>query len=102
MIHLFAAYDRKAKVWFGKTEGLPIKTEATTLDELVAKVWEMAAEIDHAAGAAAIALLLQVVDREGLTSYEETLHLMSSPANARELDEAIAEIEAGNVTEFRP
>ena len=100
MIHLFAAYDRKAKLWFGKTEGLPIKTEAATLDELVAKVWEMAAEIDQAAGATAIALLLQVVDREGLS--KETLHLMSSPANARELDEAIAEIEAGNVTEFRP
>jgi hypothetical protein len=100
MIHLFAFYDRKAEVWVGKTEGLPIKTEAATLDELVAKVWEMAEELTKQP-VPRIGLLLQVADREGLSS-SDTLHLMSSPANARELDEAIAEIEAGNVTEFRP
>lgn len=99
MIRLFASYDRKAEVWAGKAEGLPIKTEAATLDELVAKVWEMAEELTKQP-VPQIALLLEVVDREGLS--RETRHLMSSPANARELDEAIAEIEAGNVTEFRP
>jgi len=101
MIRLFAAYDRKAEVWFGKTEGLPIKTEAATLDELVAKVWEMAEELTKQP-VPPIVLLLEVVDREGVSSSSETRHLMSSSANAGELDEAIAEIEAGNVTEFRP
>ncbi|UYZ84697.1 type II toxin-antitoxin system prevent-host-death family antitoxin [Entomomonas sp. E2T0] len=31
--------------------------------------------------------------------YEETLYLMSSPENAKKLNEAINEIERGNVTE---
>jgi hypothetical protein len=100
MIHLFASYDRKAEIWIGKIEELPTKIVAATLDELVAKAWELAEELTKQP-VPRIGLLLQVADREGLSS-SETLHLMSSPANARELDEAIAEIEAGNVTEFRP
>jgi len=36
---------------------------------------------------------------EEFASYEETLHLLRSPANAARLQEAIAELEAGGGTE---
>jgi len=92
MIRLFASYDHKAEVWTGKTDGLPIKTEAATLDELVAKVWAMVRDLtdDRLSGPLE---LVATVD-PGLL---ETLHLMSSPANAKRLDEAIAHIEHGKI-----
>jgi PHD/YefM family antitoxin component YafN of YafNO toxin-antitoxin module len=37
-----------------------------------------------------------------IEQLRETLHLLRSPANARRLDEAIADVEAGRVTEFDP
>jgi hypothetical protein len=37
MMRLFADYDPKAEVWVGKVHGLPIHTEAATLEDLVAK-----------------------------------------------------------------
>jgi antitoxin YefM len=44
-----------------------------------------------------------VVMSEGeFESVMETLHLLRSPANARALLEAIADVEAGRITEFRP
>ena len=39
-----------------------------------------------------------VLSLEDFQSYEETAHLMASPKNAQRLNEAIAEIEAGNAT----
>jgi hypothetical protein len=92
MIHLFAFYDRKAEVWVGKTEGLPIKTEAATLDELVAKVWARVRDLTEDRLSGPFELVVTV--DPGLL---ETLHLMSSPANAKRLDEAIAAIEHGKV-----
>ena len=43
-----------------------------------------------------------VVDAAEWSSVVETLHLFSSPANARRLLDAMDDIEAGNVTEFDP
>lgn len=37
-----------------------------------------------------------VISLEDFKAYEETFYLMSSPKNAKRLNEAIAEIEAGN------
>jgi Domain of unknown function (DUF1902) len=45
MMRLFADYDPKAEVWVGKVDGLPIHTEAATLDDLVAKVWAKMREL---------------------------------------------------------
>lgn len=41
-----------------------------------------------------------IIDEDEYESMMETLHLMRSPANARALDEAIAELEAGGGVEF--
>lgn len=38
--------------------------------------------------------------RNEYESMEETLHLMSSPLNVARINEAIAQIEAGNVVEI--
>ena len=43
-----------------------------------------------------------VLAEEEFSSIMETLHLMRSPANAARLNAAIADIEAGKVTEFDP
>ena len=43
-----------------------------------------------------------VLAEEEFSGIMETLHLMRSPANAARLDAAIADIEAGKVTEFDP
>jgi antitoxin YefM len=43
-----------------------------------------------------------VLSEEEFSSIMETLHLMRSPANAARLNAAIADIEAGKVTEFDP
>jgi antitoxin YefM len=43
-----------------------------------------------------------VLAEDEFSSIMETLHLMRSPANAARLDAAIADIEAGKVTEFDP
>ncbi|WP_422136501.1 type II toxin-antitoxin system Phd/YefM family antitoxin [Endozoicomonas sp. ALD040] len=42
------------------------------------------------------AVLMSVED---FNAYQETAYLMSSPENARRLNEAIAEIEAGNAVQ---
>jgi hypothetical protein len=99
MMHLWASYDPKAELWFGKVEGQPIKAEAATLDDLLAKVWAMIRDLtdDHE-----VSQLSMVVDMKGARSLFETMHLMRSSANARDLDEAIADVDAGKVTEFRP
>ena len=38
-----------------------------------------------------------ILSLEDYNSYEETVYLMASPANARRLNQAISEVEAGNV-----
>ena len=38
-----------------------------------------------------------ILSLEDYNSYEETVYLMSSPANAQRLNQAISEVEAGNV-----
>jgi len=38
-----------------------------------------------------------VISLEDFKSYEETAYLMASPENAKRLNEAIAEIEAGKI-----
>jgi antitoxin YefM len=38
-----------------------------------------------------------ILSLEDYNSYEETIYLMASPANARRLNKAISEVEAGNV-----
>ncbi|MGB5276762.1 MAG: type II toxin-antitoxin system prevent-host-death family antitoxin [Gammaproteobacteria bacterium] len=40
-----------------------------------------------------------VISLEDFQSYEETAYLMASPENARRLNEAVAQIEAGQGTE---
>lgn len=40
-----------------------------------------------------------VMSVEDFKSYEETAYLMASPRNAQRLNEAIAEVERGDVTE---
>lgn len=40
--------------------------------------------------------------RDCLTGLIETFHLMRSPANVKALDDAIADVAAGRVTEFDP
>lgn len=39
-----------------------------------------------------------VISLEDFQSYEETAYLMASPKNAARLNQAIAEVEAGNTT----
>ncbi len=39
-----------------------------------------------------------VMSLEDFTSYQETAYLMASPKNAQRLNDAIADIEAGNTT----
>jgi len=102
MIHLFASYDPKAEVWVAKVDELPIDPttlRAATLDDLLAKAWAMIRDVtgDHVEG---FQLIVNVGKHErGLL---ETLHLMRSPANAKRLDESIADANEGKVTEFRP
>jgi antitoxin YefM len=43
-----------------------------------------------------------VMDEEEYESLMETLHLFSSPANARRLLAAMADADVGKVTEFDP
>jgi antitoxin YefM len=38
-----------------------------------------------------------ILSLEAYNSYEETVYLMASPANARRLNQAIADVEVGNV-----
>jgi antitoxin YefM len=38
-----------------------------------------------------------ILSLEDYNSYEETVYLMASPANAQRLNQAISEVEAGNV-----
>ena len=38
-----------------------------------------------------------ILSLEDYNSYEETVYLMTSPVNARRLNQAIADVEAGNV-----
>ena len=40
-----------------------------------------------------------VISLEDFQAYEETAYLMASPKNAERLNQAIAEIEAGNMVE---
>ena len=40
-----------------------------------------------------------VISLEDFQSYEETAYLMASPKNAERLNEAIAEVEAGNLNQ---
>jgi hypothetical protein len=94
MLHLLAHYDPKAELWRGKIEGMPIHTEAASLDDLVAQVWSMLREqtddqVDEFT-------VIARVDRSA-GSLLETTHLMRSPANASRLDEALADIAAGKV-----
>ncbi len=42
-----------------------------------------------------------VMSLEDFHSYEETAYLMASPKNAERLNQAIAEVEAGNVTQHK-
>jgi hypothetical protein len=108
MIHLFASFDPKAELWVGDVKYdvksthkiLPIHTEAATLDDLLAKVW--AAIRDLTDDGLEVPQLTVVVDMKDARGLLETLHLQRSPANARDLDEATAEVEADKVTEFRP
>jgi hypothetical protein len=109
MMHLLAIYDPEAEVWVGKVKGLPIHPvkaavlddllKAATLDDLLAKAWAMIRDVTDD-GVEGFRLIVDVGKREA--SLLETLHLMRSPANARDLDEAIAEVKAGKVTDFRP
>jgi hypothetical protein len=92
MTRLIASYDPKAELWHGKVDNLPIYAEGVTLDDLVAKAWEMIREkTDDQVGE--FELIAQFRDG-GLL---ETMHLMRAPANARRLDEAIANVAAGKV-----
>jgi antitoxin YefM len=43
-----------------------------------------------------------VMAEEEFDSIQETLHLLRSPANARRLLNAVADADAGKVTEFDP
>ena len=38
-------HDPEARLWIATNDDLPIATEAPTLDELIARVWEIAPEI---------------------------------------------------------
>jgi hypothetical protein len=91
MMHLLASYEPFAEVWVGKVEGTPIRTEAATLDDLVAKVWVMIRDSteDDVGG---LTLIVQM--ESGLL---ETMHLMRSPANRERLQEALADVAAGRV-----
>jgi antitoxin YefM len=40
-----------------------------------------------------------ILSLEDYNAFEETAYLMASPANAKRLNQAIAEVEAGNVTQ---
>ncbi len=40
-----AQYDADARVWWGSNEQLPLTTEAPTLDQLFARIMEIAPEI---------------------------------------------------------
>jgi|SRR6516165_1516041 hypothetical protein len=99
MLQLLAHYDPQAELWRGKIEGTSIHAEAATLDDLAAQALSMLR--DHTDDQANELMVIVRVDRS-VGSLLETRHLTRSPANARELDEAIAEIKDGKVTEFRP
>jgi antitoxin YefM len=43
-----------------------------------------------------------VLSRQDFDGWQETLHLLSSPANARNLKEGIADLEAGRSVEYDP
>ena len=94
MLHLVAHYDPKAEIWRGKVERTPIHAEAASLDDLVAQVWAMIR--DHTDDSVEEFELIARVDR-GAGSLLETMHSMRSPANAKRLNEAIADIAAGKV-----
>jgi antitoxin YefM len=40
-----------------------------------------------------------ILSLEDYNAFEETAYLMASPVNAKRLNQAIAEVEAGNVTQ---
>lgn len=42
-----------------------------------------------------------VMSLEDFQAYEETAYLMASPKNAKRLNQAIAEVEAGNTAQHR-
>lgn len=42
-----------------------------------------------------------ILSLEDFKSYEETFYLMASPKNAQRLNEAIAEVEAGNLKKYK-
>jgi uncharacterized protein DUF1902 len=100
MMHLFAGFDPKAELWVGKVEGQPIHTEAATLDDLLAKVWAMIRDLTD--DGLEVSQLIVVVDMKSARGLLETLHLERSPANAKRLDESIADANTGKVSEFRP
>jgi hypothetical protein len=91
MMHLFASYDPYAEVWVGKVEKTPIRTEAATLDDLVAKVWVMIKDLTED-DVGELQLLVRM--ESGLL---ETMHLMRSPANRERLHDALRDIAAGRV-----
>src|SRR5262245_50842131 len=105
MMHLLAIFDPEAEVWVGKIKGLPIHPvkaavlddllKAATLDDLLANAWAMIRDVTDD-GVDEFQLIVHVGKRErGLL---ETKHLMRSKANAKRLDESIADANAGKVT----
>lgn len=42
-----------------------------------------------------------IISLEDFKSYEETFYLMASPKNAQRLHEAIAEVNAGNLKQYK-
>jgi hypothetical protein len=99
MMHLLASYDPKAERWVGKVEETPIRAEAVRLDDLLTQVWTAIRDLTNDQ-VEEFRLIVHVGKHErGLL---ETLHLERSPANAKRLDESIADAKAGKVSEFRP
>ena len=48
------------------------------------------------------ALSVVVLSRQDFESWQETLHLLSSPANAQNLKEALADLEGSRFVEYDP
>ena len=69
------------------------KNLASTLDKVTADREPVIITRDRGKPAAVLMSL------EEFTSWEETLHLLRSPANARRLQESIAEFDRGGGTE---
>ncbi|MFL5051490.1 MAG: DUF1902 domain-containing protein [Xanthobacteraceae bacterium] len=63
-------HDREAGLWIAINDDLPVATEAPTLDELIARVWEIAPEIAELNHIGRALRLRFVVDTEAASAVD--------------------------------